>query len=230
MRTIAVVAALATTTPVSGFHDTPVMQALRQQCRRAVALRNRRRPASIQLHFGLQEAALTTAVGGAGLTAALWWGGAEERKKRAAWTLFEAQQAVEREARWQKAYIEPKETWTLEELAALDGSQSPSGPILLAADGDVFNVHKGRHFYGPGCEYHVFAGRDATRLLAKQQLEEEDKSSARKPLSLSERAVLAGWMMTLRTKYDTVGRLEGAWGSLADDEEGAKAPDFGNMR
>ena len=71
-------------------------------------------------------------------------------------------------------------------------------------------MYKGRHFYGPGCEYHVFAGRDATRLLAKNSLEEENPEAASVPLSLGERASLAGWMVVLRSKYEVVGRFEGA--------------------
>jgi len=47
------------------------------------------------------------------------------------------------------------------------------GPILFTADGIVFNVYKGRNFYGPYGEYSIFAGRDATRLLARGKLEEE---------------------------------------------------------
>ena len=46
------------------------------------------------------------------------------------------------------ALIEPKDEWTKEELAAYDGSQSMTGPILIAVDGFVFNCYKGRQFYG----------------------------------------------------------------------------------
>ena len=54
------------------------------------------------------------------------------------------------EERARQAYIEPKEYWTEAELAPYDGSQNENGPILLAADGLVFNVYKGRNFYLPG--------------------------------------------------------------------------------
>lgn len=54
------------------------------------------------------------------------------------------------EERARLAYIEPKEYWTEEELAPYDGSKDEDGPILLAADGLVFNVYKGRNFYLPG--------------------------------------------------------------------------------
>lgn len=105
------------------------------------------------------------------------------------------------------AYIEPQAEWTLAEVAQHDGTAAESGPILLAADGEVFNVGVGRNFYGPGGEYALFAGRDATRLLAKMRTELETDDEAIKPLSIAERLTLAGWMFTLRGKYELVGRL-----------------------
>jgi membrane-associated progesterone receptor component len=107
------------------------------------------------------------------------------------------------------AYIEPKEYWTEAELAPYDGSRDEDGPILIAADGSVFNVYKGRNFYLPGCEYHIFAGRDATRLLARNKLEEETEEEAKRPLNIGERAYLATWIYTFKGKYDIVGKLEG---------------------
>jgi membrane-associated progesterone receptor component len=105
------------------------------------------------------------------------------------------------------AYIEPQAEWTLAEVAQHDGATADSGPILLAADGEVFNVGTGRNFYGPGGEYALFAGRDATRLLAKMRTELESDDEAAKPLSIAERLTLAGWVFTLRSKYELVGRL-----------------------
>mmetsp|Transcript_4653 Transcript_4653/g.11163 ORF Transcript_4653/g.11163 Transcript_4653/m.11163 type:complete len:236 (-) Transcript_4653:527-1234(-) len=113
------------------------------------------------------------------------------------------------EERARLAYIEPKEYWTEEELAPYDGSRDEEGPILLAADGLVFNVYKGRNFYLPGCEYHIFAGRDATRLLARNKVEEETEEEAKKPLNIADRAFLATWIYTFKNKYDIVGKLEG---------------------
>jgi membrane-associated progesterone receptor component len=123
------------------------------------------------------------------------------------------------EERKRRAYIEPKEYWTEAELKDYDGSggggdddencHGQDGPILLAADGLVFNVYKGRHFYAPGGEYHIFAGRDATRLLARTLTEEETVDDAKRPLTMSERAALAAWMWTFKNKYEVVGKLEG---------------------
>ena len=106
------------------------------------------------------------------------------------------------------AFIEPRDSWTEAELIEYDGRHE-TGPLLLAADGLVFNVWKGRHFYGPECDYHVMVGRDATRLLAKSKLEVETAEERNVPLTMGERAALAGWMWTFKSKYEIVGRLEG---------------------
>ena len=74
----------------------------------------------------------------------------------------------------------------------------------------MFNVGaNGRQFYAAGSEYNVFAGRDATRLLAKGFLVEETPEEAREPLNVAQRAALAGWLFTWKSKYEIVGQLEG---------------------
>lgn len=55
----------------------------------------------------------------------------------------------------------------------------------------------------------MFAGRDATRLLAKGKLEEETDEERKKPLNMAERATLQGWMWTFESKYEVVGKLDG---------------------
>ncbi|KAG8963705.1 hypothetical protein FRC03_002677 [Tulasnella sp. 419] len=44
--------------------------------------------------------------------------------------------------------------------------------ILLAIDRKVFDVTMGKSFYGPGGPYGNFAGRDASRGMAKQSFDE----------------------------------------------------------
>jgi membrane-associated progesterone receptor component len=150
-------------------------------------------------------AAAVVAVGGG---AFLWQSGSEQRARRARYAEYEAKSEADRQERARLAYIAPRETWTETELAEFNGMDE-TGPLLFAADGLVFNVWKGRHFYGPGCQYHVFAGRDATRLLAKTKLEEETPEELMIPLSIGERAALAGWIWTFKSKYEIVGKLDG---------------------
>eukprot|EP00930_Biecheleria_cincta_P059373 TRINITY_DN45106_c0_g1_i1.p1 TRINITY_DN45106_c0_g1~~TRINITY_DN45106_c0_g1_i1.p1 ORF type:complete len:272 (-),score=52.67 TRINITY_DN45106_c0_g1_i1:52-867(-) len=132
----------------------------------------------------------------------------EEQKK--AMAAIEAKLQADKEARRKRAYIAPQEKpWTDEELAAYDGSKDEDGPILIACDGKVYNVWQGAHFYAPGCEYHALAGRDATRLLAKNQLEEESEESLKKALNLAEQASLEIWKAKF-AKYDVVGTYAGS--------------------
>ncbi|KAJ7904995.1 cytochrome b5-like heme/steroid binding domain-containing protein [Mycena leptocephala] len=57
---------------------------------------------------------------------------------------------------------------TLEPFSGKDG-----GRILLAINGIVFDVTAGRNFYGPNGMYGNFAGRDASRGMAKQSFDTE---------------------------------------------------------
>jgi predicted heme/steroid binding protein len=50
------------------------------------------------------------------------------------------------------------------QLAAYDGSD-PKKPLLLAVNGTIYDVSKGRHFYGPGGTYRFFSGHDGTRAF-----------------------------------------------------------------
>ena len=112
------------------------------------------------------------------------------------------------------SFVQPRAAWTVAELAEFDGRGPEDGPILLAASELVFNVAPGRKFYGPGGEYSVMAGKDASRYLARNSVEEESPTQAAKELNIAERAALSAWVFSLKQRYDTVGRLVG-------DEEGA---------
>ena len=147
----------------------------------------------------------TVAVAGA---VAIYLSGSEERQRKAQYAEYEQKEKEIHEKRAKQAYIEPRDVWKEEEMAKYDGSD-PDGPILLGVDGTVFNVWKGRNFYGPGGEYHVMAGRDATRFLAKNSLEVESEEDAMKPLNIAEKATLEGWYWIFKGKYEVVGKLEG---------------------
>ncbi|KAJ2711468.1 Dihydrodipicolinate synthase [Coemansia spiralis] len=64
----------------------------------------------------------------------------------------------------------PYGRWTKRQIAQYTGEDG--APILIALDGKVYDVSDGRGFYGPGGAYSVFAGRDASRLLATQSFDE----------------------------------------------------------
>ena len=122
------------------------------------------------------------------------------------------------------AYVRPRKLWRLDELRAFDGTGGADGPILLAADGLVYNVALARNFYGPDGEYAAMAGTDATRMLAKNSLEEEADATA--PLNLAEQASLAAWKFSFERKYDCVGRLASEEEAAALREEAARRKEY----
>lgn len=63
--------------------------------------------------------------------------------------------------------------YTPRTLAVFDGTGNDDGRILLSINRKVFDVTKGKNFYGPGGPYGNFAGRDASRGMAKQSFDLE---------------------------------------------------------
>jgi len=117
----------------------------------------------------------------------------------------EMQQRIEaRRALHKKMTLEPRDDWTLHEIARYTGSD-PELPILTAIDGEVYNVWRGSEWYGPEGPYHSIAGRDSTRFLAKQILEEEEDDG--QPLDAMEIDTLNGWKEHFNFKYDKIGKL-----------------------
>jgi membrane-associated progesterone receptor component len=83
--------------------------------------------------------------------------------------------------------------------------------ILLAVKGNVYDVsYGGTEHYGPGGSYHLFAGIDASRALAKMSFEAEDvNSSDLSDLSEEHLKILDDWEEKFQKKrmYPLVGRL-----------------------
>ncbi|KAI0337867.1 cytochrome b5 [Trametopsis cervina] len=103
------------------------------------------------------------------------------------------------------------QTFTPKTLAPFNGENGKR--ILLAIKGVVYDVTAGRNFYGPNGMYENFAGRDASRGMAKQSFEEEmltpidqplDKLEDLKPDELDN---MHGWMDHFSSKYIVCGRL-----------------------
>ncbi|EDW86403.2 uncharacterized protein Dwil_GK15245 [Drosophila willistoni] len=112
--------------------------------------------------------------------------------------------------------------FTIQELRHYDGNQ-PDGRVLLAVNGNVFDVSKGRRFYGPGGPYATFAGRDASRNLATFSVQANDKDDYDdlSDLSAVEMDSVREWEMQFTEKYDLVGKLlrKGEQPTNYDDDE-----------
>eukprot|EP00249_Psilotum_nudum_P028289 c3712_g1_i1 orf=461-1081(-) len=95
---------------------------------------------------------------------------------------------------------------TEEELLAYDG-KDPEKPLLMAIKGQIYDVTQSRMFYGPGGPYAAFAGKDASRALAKMSFEEEDLTGNTEGLSSYELDALQDWEWKFMTKYVKVGQI-----------------------
>ncbi|KAK2741072.1 hypothetical protein FQN55_008476 [Onygenales sp. PD_40] len=97
---------------------------------------------------------------------------------------------------------------SVEELGKSNGSDS-SRPTLVAIKGVVFDV-SGNPAYGPGGNYNVFAGKDASRALASSSLKPEDCRPDWYDLPEKEKGVLDEWFAFFSKRYNIVGKVEGA--------------------
>lgn len=96
--------------------------------------------------------------------------------------------------------------YVLSELAAYDGAD-PRKPLLIGIRGQVYDVTRGRDFYGPGGPYATFAGKDCTRALAKVSFEAELFTGNTDGLEPDELAKLEEWIEMFEGKYRRIGRL-----------------------
>ncbi|KAJ1357376.1 hypothetical protein KIN20_015512 [Parelaphostrongylus tenuis] len=100
----------------------------------------------------------------------------------------------------------PKRDMTLEELRKYDGVHDEH--ILFALNGTIYDVSRGRSFYGPGCAYGALAGRDATRSLATMNIKDiRDEWDDHGDLTPSEKESASEWEVSFKYKYPTVGKL-----------------------
>lgn len=117
--------------------------------------------------------------------------------------------ARERQA---KAKAEKKEIrrrfFTLEELKEFNGENGK--PIYIGLLDEVYDVSSKRDFYGPGEGYHLFAGRDASRALAKMSFEKEDlENEDLSDLGFMDQETLQDWVtkFSVYNQYPNVGRV-----------------------
>ncbi|XP_031269421.1 membrane steroid-binding protein 2-like [Pistacia vera] len=96
---------------------------------------------------------------------------------------------------------------TDEELKLYDGSD-PKKPLLMAIKGQIYDVSQSRMFYGPGGPYALFAGKDASRALAKMSFEDKDLTGDISGLGPFELEALQDWEYKFMSKYVKVGTIK----------------------
>ncbi|KAL7544089.1 hypothetical protein ACHAXR_013539 [Thalassiosira sp. AJA248-18] len=94
---------------------------------------------------------------------------------------------------------EPPRNFTMKQLRHFDGKVDENTdepkPVYLSVGGTVFDVSKGRDFYGPGGPYELFAGRECGAALATMSFDESllDDLSACETLGVGDKAELENW-------------------------------------
>ncbi|KRY77118.1 Membrane-associated progesterone receptor component 2 [Trichinella pseudospiralis] len=103
---------------------------------------------------------------------------------------------------------------TVEQLRQYDGTDA-DGRICIAVNGDIYDVTRKKELYGQGGPYGLFAGRDASRCLAKfstEMVHIKDSYDDLADLTLSEINSLREWAMHelrsyFKEMYPCVGKL-----------------------
>lgn len=102
----------------------------------------------------------------------------------------------------------PIRDYTLEQLREFNGVGDK--PILIALKGVVYDVTSSADFYGPEGSYHCFAGRDASRAMAKFTFDEKELSNSDlSDLTSYEKNTLEEWIEKYEyyKSYPKVGKL-----------------------
>ncbi|XP_068437021.1 neudesin [Clinocottus analis] len=114
-----------------------------------------------------------------------------------------------------KPTTKPVRLFTEEELKRYDGSVE-GHPIYLAVKGVVFDVTKGKEFYGKDAPYNALVGKDCSRAVAKMSLDPADLTSDTSGLTEEQLESLESiFEETYKAKYPIVGYT--ASRILADD-------------
>ncbi|KAI1389784.1 cytochrome b5 [Hypoxylon trugodes] len=96
---------------------------------------------------------------------------------------------------------------SVEELAKADGTEGQKA--YVAIKGKVYDV-SGNKAYREGGSYHVFAGKDASRALAKTSTKAEDVKPEWQDLGDKEKQTLDDWNTFFSKRYNVVGVVQGA--------------------
>lgn len=98
---------------------------------------------------------------------------------------------------------------TRQDLSPYNGSTNDL-PIYVGILDKVYDVSKNRESYGTGQSYAVFAGKDATRALAKMALTEQEMQPFGKIDDLNEKELktLQEWVAFYEKRYPIVAQLK----------------------
>lgn len=102
---------------------------------------------------------------------------------------------------------EPTRIFTKEELAKYKGENG--GDIYLALMGRVFDVTRGRDYYGPGGGYSFFSGVDGSRAFVTGDFKPEGLIDDITGLGSQDYIGLRDWLDFYMKDYQYIGKLQG---------------------
>ncbi|XP_011499923.1 PREDICTED: membrane-associated progesterone receptor component 1-like [Ceratosolen solmsi marchali] len=136
--------------------------------------------------------------------------------------IFQNKPKQEEPAQVIKELAKIKRDFTLEELKEYNGT-GPDGRILVAVNGNVYDVTKGANFYGPDGPYAALGGRDASRCLATFSIDlGKDEYDDLSDLNTEDMNSIIEWEEQFKESYDYVGKLlqpGDAHTNYSDEEE-----------
>ncbi|XP_063232045.1 membrane-associated progesterone receptor component 1-like [Bacillus rossius redtenbacheri] len=138
-----------------------------------------------------------------------------------AYKIIKSRQKVDEPSEPEPQLPKLRKDFTVQELKKYDGT-GPDGRVLVAVNGKVFDVTKGKRFYGPGGPYSAFGGRDASRGLATFSVDAgKDEYDDLSDLNTMEMDSVREWEEQFREKYEYVGKLlrPGETATCYSDEE-----------
>ncbi|KAJ8604854.1 hypothetical protein CTAYLR_001086 [Chrysophaeum taylorii] len=105
------------------------------------------------------------------------------------------------------ADVEPPRDFTLDQLREFDGVRNAK--IYVGLKGEVFDVSRGVHMYGPEGPYAKFAGHECSKCLATMSLEDADLDALDPKLNPGEADQLDEWYHTFKhaKQYPVVGKV-----------------------
>lgn len=140
-------------------------------------------------------------------------GNERDNKKRDALTKqwnFQAKKIALLQADWMHGKIEPgKDRLFTEEVVNQFNGTDESLPIYLVVVGEVFDVTRGKHFYGEEGGYHAFAGKDGSRAFITGEFNDDGSIPDVEGLTPSQVQGIEGWREFYHNDYTYLGKLIG---------------------
>ncbi|KAL7078407.1 hypothetical protein ACQ4LE_001984 [Meloidogyne hapla] len=118
---------------------------------------------------------------------------------------FKKHQVIEPPTQEKVEQVEKKDM-TVDELKRYNGVENER--IYFALCGKIYDVTRGKDFYGPEGAYGALAGRDATRALGTMNLKlVKDEYDDHSGMTADDLEEAKEWEQRLSFKYPLVGRL-----------------------